>query len=332
MQNIKAARPSVPNVTFDNQHPSSDHTRSELLAGLGAVRKSVNPKFLYDQLGSELFDQITRLPEYYPSRTEMHILTRYRDEIAEHCGAECVVIEPGSGSSEKVRLLLDALAPAAYVPIDISADFLLEASLQLGNEFPWLRIHAICADFAHNWSLPAALPVGKRVVFYPGSTIGNMEPEAAQSFLLRLRQWIGNQQGGVLLGVDLHKSVDRLEAAYDDAAGVTARFNLNLLHHINATLNTDFDPDTFDHHAFYNAEHHRIEMHLVSKQAQSVRCNGTTIRFAEGESIHTENSYKYTLQGFEELAARAGFKLCRGWLDDEALFGVLYLEPCDRTP
>jgi len=297
------------------------------MAGLGGVRKSINPKFLYDQLGSELFDQITRLPEYYPSRTETHILTRYRDEIADYCGTGCVVIEPGSGSSKKVRLLLDALAPAAYVPIDISADFLLESSLQLGNEFPWLRIHAICADFAHDWSLPAALPVGKRVVFYPGSTIGNMEPAAAQSFLLRLRQWIGSQQGGVLLGVDLQKSVGRLEAAYDDAAGVTARFNLNLLCHINAALNADFDPGSFDHHAFYNTEHHRIEMHLVSKQAQSVRCNGATIQFAEGESIHTENSYKYTLQGFEALAAKAGFRLCRGWLDDEALFSVLYLEP-----
>jgi dimethylhistidine N-methyltransferase len=237
-----------------------------------------------------------------------------------------VVIEPGSGSSEKVRLLLEALAPSAYVPLDISSEFLQQAVLKLGEEFPWLQIHAICADFASDWSLPEELPAGKRIVFYPGSTIGNLEPSAAAAFLKRMRQWM-RHGGAMLVGVDLHKSTERLNAAYNDASGVTADFNLNLLRHLGEVLDAGFDLDKFRHRAFYDESRRRIEMHLESKVSHVVRGDGVSFEFAEGETIHTENSYKYTLDSFTELAATAGFTVQRSWLDEDALFSVNYLVP-----
>jgi len=331
MRPMKPARRHTANVTFDNQHPAHGDARQELLEGLACAQKTINPKYFYDRKGSELFDQITRLPEYYPTRTEMAILDGCRQEIAGYCGSGCVLIEPGSGSSEKVRLLLDAVLPAAYVPLDISASFLQQAALRLGEEFPWLPIHAVCADFAHHRDLPGGLPPGRRVVFYPGSTIGNLEPEAAQAFLRRLRHWIGDD-GGLLVGVDLHKSTERLAAAYNDAAGVTAEFNRNLLHHLNRVLGADFDPQQFRHHAFYDPSRRRIEMHLVSARAQTVRHDRGAIRFASGESIHTENSYKYTHESFAALAAGAGLALRATWSDDAALFAVHYLAPEGSAP
>jgi dimethylhistidine N-methyltransferase len=315
---------TLDNLTFDDQHPGNSDAGMELLRGLMQQPKVINPKFFYDQAGSELFDKITRLPEYYPTRTEIAILQRYRDEIAACCGAGSVVIEPGSGSSEKIRLLLDTLAPAAYVPLDISAAFLRQSAQQLAQEFPAVRIHAICADFAHNWSLPGNLPAGRRIVFYPGSTIGNLEPSAAITFLRRMRQWMG-ADGGMVLGVDLHKSTARLNAAYNDSAGVTAQFNLNLLEHLNRVLDAEFDPQTFRHHAFYSTQQQRIEMHLVSRRAQQIACGGDVLDFVQDETIHTENSYKYTVPGFTELAAQAGLRVAKTWLDDEQLFSVHYL-------
>jgi dimethylhistidine N-methyltransferase len=314
------------NVTFDDQHPCQSDSQKELLHGLVQVPKTISPKYFYDAKGSELFDQITRLPEYYPSRTEMGILSRYSKQIAAHCGANCVLIEPGSGSSEKVRLLLEAIKPCAYVPLDISGDFLFQSALKLGREFPWLRVHAVCADFGHNWELSKTLPDGKRIIFYPGSTIGNLEPADAISFLGSLRGWIGHD-GGMLIGVDLHKSESVLNAAYNDAAGVTAAFNLNVLNHINPLLGANFDSEKFAHCAFYNNSKQRIEMHLKSKHAHTVQCNGNTLSFKQGESIHTENSYKYTLESFATLAAQAGLTVEKTWLDDEQLFSVHYLQP-----
>ena len=313
------------NVSFEDQHPGQQDAGRELRRGLSRSQKMINPKFFYDQEGSRLFDQITRLPEYYPSRTEKAILTACRDQIARYCGRGSVIVEPGSGSSEKIRLLLGALQPKAYVPLDISAEFLQQAACRLGEEFPAIQVHAICADFSHNWSLPGTLPAGKRVVFYPGSTIGNLEPEAAVTFLQRMRQWV-TPGGGVLLGVDLHKSSDRLNAAYNDSAGVTARFNLNLLAHVNQALGTRFDPAKFRHRAFYCEEKQRIEMHLVSAEKQSVACGEAVFDFEPGETIHTENSYKYTPEGVQELARRAGLKVAKSWMDDEQLFSVHYLE------
>lgn len=322
---MELVEPKLSNVAFDNQHPSRGDSRRELLQGLAQAQKLINPKYFYDSTGSELFDQITQLPEYYPSRTEMGIFRHFSAEIAAHCGEGCVLIEPGSGNSEKVRLLLDALRPSAYVPLDISAEFLYRSAVTLGREFPWLAVHAVCADFIHNWKEPSALPEGKRVVFYPGSTIGNFEPEEAQGFLSRMRGWM-NTDGGALIGVDLHKSEQVLKAAYNDEQGVTAAFNLNVLDHINPLLGAEFDAEQFSHRAFYNTDKRRIEMHLVSDTAQTVCCDEDTISFKKGETIHTENSYKYTVESFCELAQRAGLVVRKSWLDEDELFSVHYLE------
>jgi L-histidine Nalpha-methyltransferase len=313
------------NVYFYDAHPALADSRSELLDGLARPQKVVDPKWFYDAAGSDLFEQITALPEYYPTRTEISILTDNSQAIAARCGTGCLFIEPGSGNCEKARLLLDTLRPAAYIPLDISADFLRAAATGLGQEYPWLPVHAVCADFNQDWPFPDSLPEGRRVVFYPGSTIGNLEPEAAITFLHRVRQLIGDD-GGLLIGVDLHKSSQRLQAAYNDASGVTARFNLNILNRLNALLDSEFKPELFSHRAFYNREQQRIEMHLVTEQAQSVRLNGSAIEFESGESIHTENSYKYTVEGFAELAGRAGLGLRESWVDGEELFSVHYLE------
>ena len=312
------------NVVFQDQKPALMESRAELLAGLQMDPKRVNPKYFYDERGSELFEQITQQHEYYPTRTEMAILGEYANEIAEHCGNNCLLIEPGSGNSEKVRLLLDSVQPAAYVPVDISAEFLYESAVRLGREFPWLNIHAICADFSEQWQDRTELPDGRRIVFYPGSTIGNMEPKAAESFLSDLRQWIGSD-GGILIGVDLHKSETVLNAAYNDASGVTAKFNLNILSSVNELVDGDFSEDAFSHHAFYNTELKRIEMHLVSKESQTVKVNGSKIQFDKGETLHTENSYKYSLQDFSKLSDAAGLVLKKSWLDKNELFSVHYL-------
>ena len=322
---MKQALRKRDNVIFRDEHPDIGHSREEILAGLNAPQKAVNPKWFYDERGSQLFDQITRLPEYYPTRTEVGILERYRDEISERCGHGCLFIEPGSGSSEKVRRLLDALRPSAYVPVDISADFLRSAAVELGEEYPWLDIYAVCADFNQGWSFLDDLPEGKRVVFYPGSTIGNLEPESAVGFLQRVRNVMGTD-GGALIGVDTHKSAHRLNAAYNDAQGVTAAFNLNVLRRLNEVVDAEFDESGFRHHAFYNTEARRIEMHLVSEREQNVACGGSRLEFDAGETLHTENSYKYTPEAFATLTARAGLRQVESWLDDEQLFSVHYLE------
>ena len=312
------------NVVFQDQKPALMESRAELMAGLQMDQKRVNPKYFYDERGSEMFEQITQQQEYYPTRTEMAILGEYATEIAEHCGNDCVLIEPGSGNSEKVRLLLDSVQPAAYVPVDISAEFLYESAVRLGREFPWLNIHAICADFSEQWQDRTELPDGRRIVFYPGSTIGNMEPKAAEAFLSDLRQWIGSD-GGVLIGVDLHKSETLLNAAYNDASGVTAEFNLNILSSVNELVDGDFSEEAFSHHAFYNTELKRIEMHLVSKESQTVKVNGSKIQFDKGETLHTENTYKYSQQDFSELSDAAGLVLGKSWLEKNELFSVHYL-------
>jgi dimethylhistidine N-methyltransferase len=316
------------NVHFEDQHPSQGDFEQEILQGLRQQQKAINPKFFYDAHGSALFEEITRLPEYYPTRTEREILRQNTGEISQFCGTECVFIEPGSGSSEKVRLLLDELKPAVYVPVDISSDYLRESAIALGQEFPWLPIHAICADFNQDWHLPQDIPGGKKVIFYPGSTIGNLEPSGAIAFLTHLRTSI-DADGGILVGVDLHKSEQRLHAAYNDSRGITAEFNLNLLDRINSVLETDFDRTLFAHKAFYNKSMRRIEMHLVCEDQHSVQCGGETVDFRAGESIHTENSYKYTLSGFADLAASAGLQIRRSWLDENELFSVHYLDRGD---
>jgi len=313
------------NVVFNNLHPHARDKRKEILSGLQRKQKSIDPKYFYDSRGSELFEQITCLPEYYPTRTERQILSRNARAMAGCCGQNCVLIEPGSGSSEKVRLLLASLKPAAYVPMDISADFLELSAIQLAKEYPWLMVHAVCADFANQKKEPEGLPRGRRVVFYPGSTLGNMRPQEAIGFLRNLGHWL-NQDGGVLIGIDMHKSTRILEAAYNDSQGITALFNLNILSNINQLMNAGFDVNQFSHRAFYNEEKLRMEMHLVSNRYQVVKLGDTTIELTRGETIHTENSYKYTPESFQKLAHSAGFVVRSRWSDAQKMFSVFYLE------
>jgi len=236
-----------------------------------------------------------------------------------------VLVEPGSGNCEKVRSLLDAVAPKVFVPMDISSSFLREAAQKLGQDFPWLQVHAVCADFNTHWNDMPELPVGRRIIFYPGSTIGNLEPEAACAFLKHMGEWMGTD-GGAIIGVDLHKASDRLDAAYNDAQGITAAFNRNILSHVNRLLDAEFDPELFAHRASYDNEKRRIEMHLVSEKDQAVRCNGSVLEFHGGETIHTEYSYKYSIDDFANLAQRAGLKLAQSWVDEDKLFSVHYLQ------
>ena len=312
-------------VRLYDRQPALADFRQTVLDGLSRRPRAIPPKFFYDAEGSCLFDAICECPEYYPTRTEKALLARHAEAIAERVGPACLLIEPGSGSSEKVRLLLDTLRPAAYLPMDISRHYLFETARNLGREYPWLAIHATCIDFTRPISLPFAPPNVRRVAFFPGSSIGNFDPDDARTFLRHLVKTVG-PGGGLLIGVDCKKDRRRLETAYNDAAGITARFNLHLLERINAELDGDFDLDGFRHHAFYNAKAGRIEMHLVSRKAQTVHIGKTRFDFAAEESIHTENSYKYHVAEFAALAQSAGFILQQVWQDDEGLFSLQYYE------
>jgi len=321
-----SATPQVAtNVHFKNLHPKTDDCEDEVLSGLAMRPKTINPKYFYDTRGSELFERITQTPEYYPTRTERALLKTHAAEIAEYCGQACVLLEPGSGSSEKVRLLLPDLQPRAYVPMDIAAEFLHRCALELAAEFPCLTVHAMCADFARFLPRVGDLPEGRRVVFYPGSTLGNMHPEEARVFLKRVRQWVG-ENGALIIGIDLHKSTEVLNAAYNDAEGVTAAFNLNVLTHLNRLVAANFDPALYAHKAFYNESRRRIEMHLESQIAHIVRLGTHTVAIDEGECIQTENSYKYTLESFAHLAEGAGLQSKQIWLDEQGWYSLHYME------
>jgi dimethylhistidine N-methyltransferase len=302
----------------------TDDFQQEVIDGLSQQQRCIPPKYFYDHAGSRLFESICEQPEYYPTRTEIALLQQYDREIAALAGSGCYLIEPGSGSCEKVRHLLEALRPAAYVPVDISCQHLESAAAGLADDFPWLDVHAVCADITHEVSLPFVPEPGDAVMFYPGSSIGNFDPADAVAFLGCLARITG-QGGGLLIGVDLKKEHAVLDAAYNDAGGVTAAFNLNVLQRINRELDGDFDLETFNHHAFYNSAHGRVEMHLVSDRKQSVRIGGHRFDFNVGDSIHTENSYKYTIEEFQRLAQQAGFTPCQAWTDSDALFSVHFL-------
>ncbi len=307
--------------------PSHAEQLAELLEGLRDRPKHVAPRFLYDEEGSRLFDLICELPEYYPTRTETAILRENLGAIVESIGERALLVEPGSGSSQKTRLLLDALeAPSAYVPVDISREHLLNAVAALGDAYPTLEILPVCADFTGDYPLP--LPQRRapaRVVFFfPGSTIGNLERDAAAQLLGRLRETAG-RRGGLLIGVDLVKSPEIIERAYNDAAGITARFNLNLLAHLNREFGADFDLDAFRHRAAWDPRHERIEMQLVSRRAQAVHLDGATLRFEAGEPLRTEYCHKYRIADFGALAREAGWASVDVWTDPEALFSLHYL-------
>jgi dimethylhistidine N-methyltransferase len=294
---------------------------ADVIAGLTATPKHIPPKYFYDAEGSHLFEEITWLPEYYLTRTERQILRDSGADIARLIPEQAVLVEFGSGACQKARILLDA-APQilAYVPIDISADFLARQAAELHRDYPRLAVEPVVADFTRNVPLPHDL--GKaRVGFFPGSTIGNFERHEAVRFLRHAARLLGH--GALLIiGVDLVKDAEVLNAAYNDSAGVTERFNFNLLVRINRELGGTFDLKTFEHHAFFNRERHRIEMHLASIKRQKVKVAGVTIDFRAGETIHTENSYKYTPDSFVSLARGAGWSPVAIWADPQQYFSV----------
>lgn len=311
-------------MEFHDDHPRSADTFLEVVAGLQQTPKVIHPKLFYDERGSELFEMITDLPEYYLARAEQHILHDHAEEIAQVIGRNCLLMEPGSGNCEKVRLLLDALQPRFYVPMDISRDHLRKAAHTLSLDYPWLKVHAACIDFTRPLDLFFCPPEARRIAFFPGSSIGNFEHSEAIRFMRRVMESVG-PDGGLLIGVDLKKEKAILEPAYNDSAGITAQFNLNLLRRINVELDADFDLSRFSHRAFYNEGAGRVEMHLVSQIEQTISIGGVEIPFSEGESIHTENSYKYSVAEFQALASRAGFRTVSTWTDDAHQFGVFYL-------
>ena len=299
--------------------------RAAVVAGLSLPQKRLLSKYFYDERGSKLFEQITELPEYYPTRTETALLRTHAAEFAELIGPHASLVEFGSGSSIKVRILLDALeAPSGYVPIDISRDHLIESAKGLADAYPDLRVVPISADYTQPLELPEIADEVVRIGFFPGSTIGNFSHTEAVEFLRNAATELGTDNG-LLIGVDLKKDEAILYAAYNDTAGITAEFNLNILRHINRELDADFDLDGFTHDARWQPEYGRIEMHLVSKRDQLVQIDGKTFEFAQGESIHTEDSHKYTIEEFHTLACEAGWRVYRYWTDAEDLFSIHYL-------
>lgn len=304
--------------------PPEDSFREEVVRGLQAVPKQIPSKFFYDERGSQLFDEITQLEEYYLTRTEIGILHQHIGAIVARIGLHALLVEYGSGSSLKTRIMLDHLMePAGYVPIDISKDHLLHSAAALATAYPDLAIQPIAADYSSPLTLPE-WGADNVVVFFPGSTLGNFTAGEAEAFLNQVAHVVG-PGGGLLLGVDLKKDRAVLEAAYNDRKGITAAFNKNLLERINKELEGTFDLDQFTHEAFYNETEGRIEMHLRSRRNQVVQVGSDTFSFLEGETICTEYSHKYSLDDIERLTAKAGFSVEEVWMDEQQWFAVLYL-------
>lgn len=306
---------------------SSLHTfLQDVLQGLTQSQKTLPCKYLYDERGSKLFDRICETDEYYPTRTERDIMQGCAASIAEQIGRQAMLVEYGSGSSTKTQILLDTLAdPAAYVPVDISEEHLLRTAASLRAKYPGTEILPVVADFTRPFTLPTPRrPFSHVALYFPGSTIGNFTPFEAGELLQNMSTMLG-PQGGLLIGIDLQKDVSVLEAAYNDAAGVTAAFNLNLLARINEQLDGDFSLDQFSHRAVYNSVQHRIEISIVSLRDQQVVVDGHRFDFARGEEILTEYSHKYTIEGFAEFASQFGFALHKHWTDCRQYFAVLHL-------
>ena len=316
---------STDRFQFFDQHPEIADFEKDIIQGLSASEPYISPKYFYDETGSKIFEDICTTEEYYPTRTEVSIIRDNIDDLVKNLGKECLLIEPGSGDSYKVRLLLDALRPIAYLPIDISRRYLQDEAKKLAVEFTWLNVHAVCADFTGKLKLPYHVETTGKVAFFPGSTIGNFIPEQAVGVLQEIKKMVG-QDGGLLIGVDLQKDPAILNAAYNDKKGFTAQFNLNLLTRINTELGADFKVDNFKHHAFYNEEKNRIEMHLLSLQDQQVKISEHVFEFKKNETILTEYSHKYSIESFQKLAEKAGFERVKTWVDDEKLFSVHYLK------
>ena len=318
--------PGQATFQFHDLHPDSENFRDDVLNGLAQPRKALAPKYFYDARGSELFEAICDLPEYYPTRTELAMMQAHAPSMARLLGPQCLLIEYGAGSGRKTRVLIEALAPAAYVPIDISRTALQQCAGELAAAYPQVKVAAVCADYSRPMDLPRidGIQNQRRVIYFPGSTIGNFTRADALGFL-RHAYTLAGKGGAMLVGVDLKKDPARLRAAYNDAQGVTAAFNLNLLARINRELAGDFDLALFEHHAFYDAMEGRIEMHLRSLRDQVVRVAGRTFTFRQGETMHTENSCKYSVDEFQQLARGAGFTPAHCWVDAEQLFSIHYL-------
>ncbi len=314
-----------PALHFYDFHPALADFKTEVLQGLSQTQKRLASKFFYDLKGSQLFEQITELEEYYPTRTEISILQEHGDAMIELLGRDCLLLELGSGSSKKIRVLLDTLKPAAYMPLDISKQHLLESAHCLASDYPDIDIHAACVDYSTDFSLPYCPQHLPRAAFFPGSSIGNFEPHEAVKLLKRVHTLL-DSGGTLLIGVDLKKHPAILHAAYNDAQHVTAAFNLNILQRINHELDGNFVLDNFSHYAFYNPHKGRIEGHLFSHCEQTVQVAGETFEFAQSESIHTENSHKFNIGEFQALAAQAGFESKQVWTDAAQLFSVHCLQ------
>ncbi len=299
---------------------------TEVLEGLRSRQKFLPSKYFYDKEGSRLFDEITRLDEYYPTRTERSILESNLEDISDHLGEKIMLIEPGSGSSEKTRILLDELSSiCCYMPIDISGEYLQKVAVQLRRDYPEITIEPVVADYTHAIELPKIHNSARKIVFFPGSTIGNFEPDTAMRFFKVIRGLTGNG-GGLLIGVDLKKDLNILLNAYNDSKGITAAFNKNMLTHINREIGSDFEPGYFDHSAIWNEDKGRIEMHLIANRSHTITVEGESFTIEESESIHTENSYKYSLSDFSDLVS-PWFGVRKVWTDPKKYFSLQYLSP-----
>ena len=310
---------------IQRSHADLSAIRDELIAGLLSAQATTSPKYLYDALGSKLFEAICEVPEYYPTRTEAAIFATYAEQIAASVGQGRTMIDLGAGNCAKAAKLFSVLQPSQYVPVDISVEFLREAVGHLQQRFPAMEITALGLDFSTDFVLPDKIPAARRLYFYPGSSIGNFTPEEATSCLARIAEACG-EQGDLLISVDLVKPTHLLDAAYDDALGVTAAFNLNVLHHLNHLLEADFQIRQWRHVGFFNAVESRIEMHLEAREAVTVKWQGGQRQFAAGERIHTENSYKYTQQSFVAVLEAAGFNARTIWTDPQGWFMVCHAE------
>lgn len=307
-------------------HPSSANFHDDVIEGLGKSPRWIPCKYFYDERGSQLFDQICELDEYYLTRTELAIMERYAGEMADQIGRGVMLVEFGSGSSIKTRILLDHLhKPVAYVPVDISQDHLRKTAEGLRLRYPEIEILPVCADFTEDFGLPTpSRPHTHDAVYFPGSTIGNFQPDQALALLKRIVRLCGCG-GGLLIGIDLQKDPQVIEAAYNDTDGITAAFNLNLVNRLRTELGANLQQADFEHHAAYNSKDHRVEIGLISRVDQEVKIGDHSFQFAAGELIHTEYSHKYTVDGFAELAAQAGLTLHEHWTDPDGLFAVLHL-------
>lgn len=326
---IRVVSPSASSTAPQRSAHGSAEVVAEISAGLLAPAARISPKFLYDGLGSRLFEAICELPEYYPTRTEAAIFAAAGADMAQAVGVGSALIDLGAGNCAKAAALFPVLRPAQYVPVDISREFLQGAVAQLQQRFPHIEMTALALDFSGGFALPDHVRAGRRLFFYPGSSIGNFAPAQAVAFLRGLRANAGTD-GGLLIGVDLVKDHAVLNAAYDDALGVTAAFNLNMLRHLNHLAGADFDVDQWQHVAFYNGEQGRIEMHLEARAPLTVSWRGGERDFARGERIHTEDSYKYTRSAFAGLLEQAGFATERVWTDPQHWFAVFYARAIDN--